>query len=310
MKKKILIGFINKDFSGPIPIITQSFIDGLSNKFNFIPFEMNRSNQNLQRKFNLINIYYLIKHFFSWVKYLIKYRPDIVHFPVTSFWNLEKSLFFLHTAKLLGAKVVIGHLHGGSFDKFWDNLSPIRKKNGVYLLERLDHFIVLGTFWENFFKNKVKFKKLSIVNNPIAKDFEIYFNSFNRDYNQDSLLFVGSIGKRKGCYDIIQCFEKHSIKNTLTIIGPEESQGDISNIKKLVNKFSNKIEIQKPIYGNQKNTFFKDAGIFLFPSYNENFPLVIIEAACAGMPIITTPVGALPEFFTHMENIYFVTPGF
>ena len=58
-----------------------------------------------------------------------------------------------------------------------------------------------------------------------------------------------------------------------------------------------------------KVNYFTKSAVFLFPSHNENFPLVIIEAACAGLPIISTRVGAVPEFFEHMKNIFFVEPG-
>ena len=47
----------------------------------------------------------------------------------------------------------------------------------------------------------------------------------------------------------------------------------------------------------------------LLPSYIENFPLVVLEAAAAGQAIITTPVGAVPEFFEDGVSALFVDPG-
>jgi glycosyltransferase involved in cell wall biosynthesis len=46
----------------------------------------------------------------------------------------------------------------------------------------------------------------------------------------------------------------------------------------------------------------------LLPSYFENFPLVVLEAAAAGLTIIATPVGATPEFFSDGKSIMFVRP--
>lgn len=54
---------------------------------------------------------------------------------------------------------------------------------------------------------------------------------------------------------------------------------------------------------------FREHGIFLFPSYRENLPLVVLEAAAAGRAIITTRVGGVPEFFVHNESVLFVEPG-
>ena len=49
--------------------------------------------------------------------------------------------------------------------------------------------------------------------------------------------------------------------------------------------------------------------VFAFPSYNEAQSLVVIEALSARLPVITTPVGALPDLVVEDENGYLVTPG-
>jgi glycosyltransferase involved in cell wall biosynthesis len=38
---------------------------------------------------------------------------------------------------------------------------------------------------------------------------------------------------------------------------------------------------------------YRKSDVLLLPSYNEGFPYVVIEAMCAGLPIIATSVGAL-----------------
>jgi glycosyltransferase involved in cell wall biosynthesis len=50
-----------------------------------------------------------------------------------------------------------------------------------------------------------------------------------------------------------------------------------------------------PTYGEQKYRLLDDHDIFVFPTSNDAFPLVALEAMQAGMPIVTTHEGALPE---------------
>jgi len=44
------------------------------------------------------------------------------------------------------------------------------------------------------------------------------------------------------------------------------------------------------------------------PSWTEAFPLVIPEAMAAGLPVIATAVGAIPDFVTDGEDGFLVPP--
>lgn len=50
-------------------------------------------------------------------------------------------------------------------------------------------------------------------------------------------------------------------------------------------------------FGDNKENFFNDADIFVFPTYypNECFPLVLLEAMQHGLPCISTKEGGIPD---------------
>ena len=50
-----------------------------------------------------------------------------------------------------------------------------------------------------------------------------------------------------------------------------------------------------PAYDEEKYRLFDDHDIFVFPTANDAFPLVALEAMQAGMPVVTTDEGALGE---------------
>jgi glycosyltransferase involved in cell wall biosynthesis len=49
--------------------------------------------------------------------------------------------------------------------------------------------------------------------------------------------------------------------------------------------------------------------MLVLPSYAENLPMVILEAFAHGVPVISTPVGAIPEVVIPERNGLLVDPG-
>ena len=51
------------------------------------------------------------------------------------------------------------------------------------------------------------------------------------------------------------------------------------------------------------------ADLFLHPARDEGFGLVVVEAAAAGLPIVASEVGGIPEIITHEHDGLLVPPG-
>jgi len=81
----------------------------------------------------------------------------------------------------------------------------------------------------------------------------------------------------------------------------------------------NRLETQIKRYGLSKHVFlvgnidqaalYMNAfDIFIFPSLSEAFPYTILEAGNAGLPVVASRVGGIPEVITHKENGLLVKP--
>ncbi|ASO04885.1 N-acetyl-alpha-D-glucosaminyl L-malate synthase [Arenibacter algicola] len=305
---------MNDENIGSIASLNRAIVDGLANDFEFIPLNIIRKyGKSKLSKFNILNIFYFLKQYVFLIYQVLKHKPDVVHYSINSNWSLEKSLLFLNTAKIFGANKAIGHLHGGAFDVFMDNMNTFRKKVSLALFSNLDLVIVASSFWKDYLNRNGVNSRIEIVNNPIDLKYISRINNISNNNRNENFLFIGSLGKRKGVYDIIEVCRTNIGEFKIDLIGSEDKTNDLRKISSLIqeNKLESKINliISEKLSLIDKVRFFTENRVFLFPSHNENFPLVIIEAACAGIPIITTPVGAVPEFFTHLKNIYFIEPG-
>lgn len=49
--------------------------------------------------------------------------------------------------------------------------------------------------------------------------------------------------------------------------------------------------------------YYQEASVYLLPSWNEGFPIVLFEAMCCGLPIVATNVGSIPTVLTANNGI-------
>jgi len=311
---RILIGILNRPLRGSIPTVTQAFIEGLGQAYDFRPFYNNRTlGVTRGAKFNPLNLLYTGGHIVRWVLHLLIDRPAIVHYPITSGWNLEKSLMLLRLARLAGVRTV-GHLHGGSFDAFWERNRGLRKRMAARELCRLDAFVVLSEGWKQWAVEKIGVApdRVMVVNNPIDRAFEEQAVA-QPVPGPATVFFIGALGRRKGCLDVVKAaalLQREGRELPFLIAGPEEEPGARQRVEQMISEEGLRtVSVLGPVYGREKADLFAAGGVFVFPSYAENLPLVILEAAAAGRAIVTTSVGAIPEFFEHDRSVVFVRPG-
>lgn len=71
-----------------------------------------------------------------------------------------------------------------------------------------------------------------------------------------------------------------------------------------------RIVLHGAVDGKRRRALFADADVLVCPSTSpETFGLVVLEAFCAGIPVIASRAGALPELVRHDENGLLITPG-
>src|SRR5262245_6772509 len=139
---RILIGPLASDPTEAVTTVNRAFVKDLASDYWFIPqVAARRYGATRQSQFNLVNVYYLLKHLALWVGRLARYSPDIAHYGLTSCWNLEKTLIFLRFARVFGAKTM-AHLHGGAFLEFWATLPAWRKTIAFRQLSQLDALVL------------------------------------------------------------------------------------------------------------------------------------------------------------------------
>lgn len=110
------------------------------------------------------------------------------------------------------------------------------------------------------------------------------------------ILFLGNLYEHKGVADLIEGVRSFANtfedRITLSLIGAWPDEETRVKISTALASLPPNVECPEPApaYGDEKWTALASSDIFVFPSYyrSENFPLVVIEAMAASLPVIAT----------------------
>ena len=58
-----------------------------------------------------------------------------------------------------------------------------------------------------------------------------------------------------------------------------------------------------------KRALLEHAAVYALPSYDEGLPLSLLEAMSAGVPVVASPVGGIPEVLADGASGFLVAPG-
>ena len=243
---------------------------------------------------------YLFKSFFAYLFILPFY--DLVHIHTSEPPSAVRKVPFMMLAKLFGKKTIV-HFHSFSLET---TINSKYKKVYKYLFQNADVTLVLSAYWKKEIEQTFELgNKVSILYNPcsLADRTTLY-------QRKKQILYAGTVNKRKGYTDLIKAFSKVSQSFPewqIVFAGNGEiEQGEL--LAKELN-ISDQVIFLGWISGEAKSKAFQEASVFCLPSYAEGFPMAVLDAWAYDLPIITTPVGGLPDILVDGENALVFEPG-
>ena len=242
-------------------------------------------------------ILYLVIGFLQYICLVPFY--DIVHFHISLPTTVKRKYPLFRLARLLGKKAIV-HLHCGSqIDDIWN-------EKYQYMFEKCDCGIVLS----ESLKYKVEAHigetdKIIVVYNPCP-----IINNTNEYQKQDYILFSGTLYEGKGYKDLIRAFAKiaHKFPDWKIVLA---GNGEEKQAKSLAAEVGilKQVELLGWVSGEVKHKAFCEAKALCLPSYAEGFPMAVLDAWAYGIPVITTPVGGIPDVAIDGENMLLFNPG-
>lgn len=144
----------------------------------------------------------------------------------------------------------------------------------------VDYFFVLSEMAKlSLLQSGVSEDKIYLLN--LGFDPEKFRLKKSKSEGDFTVLFVGSVTRRKGVHLLIEAFKKLDIPGArLQIVGPAGDAAD------LVQRLPANAEYLPFLPHEQLVKYYQHADVFVFPSYLDSWAMVVLEAMACGTPVI------------------------
>jgi len=124
----------------------------------------------------------------------------------------------------------------------------------------------------------------------------------------DEVLFLGDFSQRKGVRDLLAAapvvLQRRPAARFILAGGAPPA-----DVAAQAQPLGAAVQFPGFVRGADKVRRLQEAALLALPSYAEGLPVAVLEAMAAGLPVITTPVGGVPDIFRDGVNGLLTPPG-
>lgn len=221
---------------------------------------------------------------------------------------LRKSLFVL-AARAFRRPVVL-HVHGAQFDRFYEDSSSMYRRYIDWILDCCTWIITLSDQWLAWFRAHTRNENIIRVYNPVILSDTRPDRGEAPPRNPPTVVFLGRIGQRKGAYDLL-----HAMANVVAARVPGHlhlcGDGEVEQARQVARDLGIEQHVTIPgwVGADERRRLLGSARVFVLPSYHEGLPVSILEAMSAGVPVVSSPVGGIPDAISDGVEGLLVPPG-
>ena len=301
MKKILMIGTSPQTMGGIASVIKVYRAAGLFERFPIDYLITHCDGDGLKKIQTMLGAYARFLYL------LVLGRVGLIHVHTASrasFWR--KSYFFM-LAFVFRVPAIL-HLHGAEFEAFYENeCGGVRRKLIRNIFDRVSRVVVLSGAWQSWVRTISKNAHIVVIFNPVL--LPAAATPWDARQRGD-VLFLGRLGKRKGTYDLLEAAAKTvgTHRNLRLVFGGD---GEIVQTQARAKQLGieDHVKMLGWIQAVERQNYLSSAMIYVLPSYNEGLPMSVLEAMAAGMPVVSTPIGGIPEAVTDGVEGFLVAPG-
>ncbi len=232
-------------------------------------------------------------------------KARIAHALVASDASCVRKLLLLTEARFCGMKT-LAHFHGSTLVDWLDSLPSTWRRLLIGAADRCSLVATLGNRLADYLRSHGLRSPIHIIPNGVepapAREPGVP--------RAPVILFVGTLGARKGTRDLLQTFAQLSDRHPdarLVLMG----DGEVDQAQGLAVELGiiGRVRFTGWASAQDVSQMMEQARVLVLPSYNEGMALSVLEAMMRGLPVITSPVGEHRTVIEDGRDGLLVPPG-
>ncbi len=258
----------------------------------------------------------LAKHAAQLARDCVRLRPDAVYVHAAAGYSLMRDTVMMSIARATGAPVIC-HYHGTVHTHFPSPRTASGRMLGRALLGPASRILCLGPSYAREFAPAWGRDALTVVPNlaevPTYAGLTADSHATWLAPDEKGLLFVGRLSAPKGIWEVLHAapriLERHPRARFL-LMGLAETAEREGPLRDYVREhgLADRVTFLGSMQGTTKALAYTTAHVLVLPSWTEAFPLVIPEAMAAGLPMVVTDVGCIPDYVIDGEDGALIPP--
>lgn len=236
--------------------------------------------------------------FVGWAHYVLESIPKVCA-------QGAKVILEMGSAHILTQQQILAaefHKHGGAH-------TPIHPKNIDRMLEEYEnaHYIMTpSSFARSSFLDR-GFAPEKVLQVPYGVD-DVFFTISPQNNKKYTVLFVGSVSFCKGAVYLLEAWEKIDIplkESQLLIVGAMRREMRDYLASKTIKQ---NIHFLGGVSQETLRELYGEASVFVLPSLQDGFGLVVSQAMAAGLPVVCTTHTGAQDLIDHSSDGFVVDP--
>ena len=236
---------------------------------------------------------------------LARHRRLVLHVHSAAGAGFWRDCLFMGLARVARCPIVL-QLHGSGFERFYDESSALAR---AVIKESFTGAAVVVVPTESqraWMRSISRDTRVACVPHPVTPAAAPAAIA----ERPNIVLFLGKLEQRKGVFDLLDAVAaaRATVPDLRLVCAGEGDRGAVARYAQQLG-IADAVKFTGWVGPSGKRALLDAAAVFALPSYAESMPVSLVEAMAAGIPVIATGVGGIPEAVTEGVTGFLVGPG-